>query len=601
MPGPAAHLSIMQLQTARAKANPAQFGTVGQALSQFPRHAQFGSIGPDMLFWADWNKYTPIVNAVFDVYHTLDEIYDALAPIWKPIADAIDKVEDSLTGGLSHSIQDTVALVGGIINTAMLDLITSKIDYWQTLKPAFQINAPLYPESDWNWLDYTHHRATGRFTKQLITNAKASGDASLRAYAYGWMSHITADTVGHAYVNLAVGGPWRTHFQRHHLQENFMDVWSWGFYHTPGVSMPVVPPAPGTQPFDYEKFTSVSTANLQDLIDLGDDLPDNLQTLIAGTLRDVYGSIKHPTIIPFLGKKEINRAYQMQKTAFEIMTSKDRYLGPPRAPKVFGDMEPPTWPGSGGSGSGGGGGGGGFSLSSLLKAIWDFIKDTVSYLGDLALWLISKITSPLTYPVRYALYLIQLGLYEIYRAFRWALVVSAYVYPDNDQLADPFAQQFINPSPGLIRNAPRLEFAKERDHSHAYPTTLTEIVGVPPGPYGHADLNYPFWMIEGEPTDLDFEKDLTAAASPDETTHVTEPLYVNANGGKGGIYRGSLGSAVDFYLRRAAEVHADGGDSTKLMLPDWNIDSDRGYGFKCWEAVSKLEPQQPNGVQVRYL
>lgn len=599
MPGPAAHLSIIELQTERALKKPNLYGSVGSALAQHPNHARFGAIGPDMLFWADWNSYTSIVNTIFDVYHTLDEIYDKLAAIWQPIADAIDKVVDALSGGLAGAISDTVAYVNGIINTAMLDLITYEVDYWQTLKPHFQIHAPHDSEKNWNWLDYTHHRATGRFTKRLIDRARASGDSSLLAYAYGWLSHVTADVVGHAYVNLAVGGPWRTHFQRHHLQENFMDVWTWGFYHTPGATMPAMPPT-GSLPFDYNAFTSVSTANLQDLIDLGDDLPDNLQALIADTLSDVYQPIPHPTIIPFLGKAEINRAYQMQKTAFEIMTEKDRHLGAPKTPKVFGDLDPPTYPTQGGSGGGGGGGGsGGFSLASLLQAIWDFIKNTLTYLANLALWLISKVTSALTYPVRYALYLMQLGLYEVYRAFRWALVISAYVYPDVDQLSDPLAQQFINPSPSLIFGAPRMEYPKERDHSLFYPLSAVEQTALVPGPYAHPDLNYPFWFIEGEPSDLDLEKALIAAKTPEETARLTSVLRENAHGG--GPYRGSLGSAVDFYLRRAQEIHEAGGDASKLRLPDWNIDADRGYAIKCWEAQSSLDPQPSNGVAISYL
>jgi len=207
MPGPATHLTIIELQTARAKARPDLYDTVGSALSNHPIHAQFGSIGPDMLFWADWGGYTPIVNTIFDVYHTLDEVYGQLAAIWQPIGDAIDKFENALTGGLVHSIQDTVAYAKGIINAAMLKLITNEIDYWQTLKPHFQINAPQDSEKNWNWLDFTPHRYTGRFSKQLIANARANNDLSSQAYAYGWLSHITADVVGHAYVNLAVGGP----------------------------------------------------------------------------------------------------------------------------------------------------------------------------------------------------------------------------------------------------------------------------------------------------------------------------------------------------------------------------------------------------------
>ena len=610
MPGPAAHLSIIELQSARAAGDPQRYGAVGSALAAHPREAGFGSIGPDMLFWADWNTYTPLVNAVFDVYHKLDLIYDKLAALWEPIGRAIDKVVDALTGGLAGAVNDTVAYVSGIINTAMLELITRQLDYWQTLKPHFQTYAPRDPENNWNWLDYTHHRATGRFAKRLIARAHDSGDAGQRAYAYGWLSHVTADVVGHAYVNQAVGGPWRTDFQRHHLQENFMDAWTWGFYHTPGVAMPTAPPAGASgasgasgaaPPFDYAAFNGVNEANLHERIDLGDDLPDSLQSLIADTLSDVYKPIPHPTVLSsFLGKSEINRAYQMQKEALEIISGKDRRLGPPKVPQVFGDLDAPDFPSAGGSGGGGGGGGGGgFSLSSILSAIWDFIKGTLAYIADLGLWLLSKITSPLTYGLRYGLYLIQLGLYQVYRAFRWALVVSAYVYPDADELSDPLAQQFINPAPTLLLNTPRLAYPLERDHSLYYPLSTVEEQSAVTGPYGHAGLNFPYWFIEGEPTDPDLEKALAHAETPAETIALTSVLKQNLRGPK--TYRGSLGSAVDLYLRRAAELHEAGGDPKGLQLPDWNIDADRGYGFKCWQADSTLDPQPATGVDVEYL
>jgi hypothetical protein len=377
-----------------------------------------------------------------------------------------------------------------------------------------------------------------------------------------------------------------------------MDVWSWGFYHTPGVKMPGSAAA-GSVPFDYGSFTNLSEADLQNKIDLGNDLPDNLQSLIADTLTDIYQPLAHPAIIPFLGKTEINRAYQMQKEALEIMTGKNRHLGPPKVPKVLGDLEPPTYPVQGGSGGGGGGGGSGFSLSSLLNSIWNFIKNTLGYVASLAVWLLSKVTSPLTYPVRYALYLVQLGLYEAYRAFRWALVVSAYVYPDADQLADPLAQQFINPSPTQILSNPHMEYPKERDHCLFYPLSVLEQKTVTTAPYGHFGINYPYWFIEGEPSDKAIEDALVKAGSPEETAQITSSLAGNAEDGR--QYRGSLGSAVDFYLRRAHEIQLAGGDSTQLVLPDWNIDSDRGYGFKCWEAYTTLDPQPASGVKVVYL
>ena len=79
------------------------------------------------------------------------------------------------------------------------------------------------PETKWYWFDMLHYRKTGEFAKNLVAIAQSGTDRQ-RAYAYGYLSHITTDLVGHAYVNQIVGGPYRLHSQRHTVVENFMDT-----------------------------------------------------------------------------------------------------------------------------------------------------------------------------------------------------------------------------------------------------------------------------------------------------------------------------------------------------------------------------------------
>lgn len=604
----------------RVAADPGKFGgPVLDALTNHPRHAALGAIGPDMIFWADWSEFTPVVNALFDVYKTLDNVYEELSAIWKPIGDAIDKVNNALTGGLTTEISETLGLVKGLIESALIGLITEKIDLLTLLKPDVQIFGTRSDILNWNWLDYTHHRWTGKFNKKLIELANRSNDPALRAYAYGWLSHVTADVVGHAYVNTAVGGPYRSHWQRHFIQEKFMDTWVWGYYHTPGASMPASV-LPNELPFDYAGWTNINGANLHKLIDLGDDMPVALQNLIVEALNKVYlPRAPNPNVkgnIPFLKQEHINRAYRMMVEALELMTSKERYLPRPKPPSVFNDAAPPTFPTpGGGSGSGSGGSSGGsFSLSSLLKAILESIRDLFEYLNDLALWLISQVTFPLTYPIRYALYLMQLGLYEIYRQYRWALCLSGYAFPDPDQLTNPLAQQFINPQ-GLVHAMPRREFPDEQDHCLFFPAGCTlpqtpgciEPIRAISGPYTRWPLNYPYWFVEGEPTDPEVEPKLVAAKSPEETADITRGLFFPASGAH---YKGSLGSAIDFFLRHAEKIAADRGGPAQMDLPDWNLDADRGYGFKCWQlqkdsstnpaSDTALEPPPANGVIASY-
>ena len=51
------------------------------------------------------------------------------------------------------------------------------------------------------------------------------------AFAVGWMSHCATDVTGHAFTNAKSGGPYRTHWQRHHLVENHMDSENYGARH----------------------------------------------------------------------------------------------------------------------------------------------------------------------------------------------------------------------------------------------------------------------------------------------------------------------------------------------------------------------------------
>lgn len=395
-----------------------------------------------------------------------------------------------------------------------------------------------------------------------------------------------------------------------------MDTWVWGFYHTPGVTMPTSV-TPNVIPFDYAAWTNINGSNLHKLIDLGDDMPDSLQNLIVKALREVYLPKSHPNVkgtIPFLEKEHINRAYQMLVEGLELMTSKDRFLPPPQRPSVSNDEAFPSLPTpGGGSGStSGGSSGGSFSLSALLESILDFVKDLFEYIHDVLLWLISQGTFPLTYAIRYALYQLQLALYEIYRQYRFALCLSGYAFPDPDQLFNPLAQELINPKVEVPRAMPRREFPEEQDHCLFFPSgcadpqtpSCIEPQACSSGPYVRFPLNYPFWFIEGEPTDPEVEKALSAAKSPAETIEITNRVFFRPRGGQ---YNGSLGSAVDFFVRRAGEVAQDQGGANALRLPDWNLDGDRGYGFLCWKVVpdgdgnpTALEPPPEHGVVVTY-
>jgi hypothetical protein len=88
-----------------------------------------------------------------------------------------------------------------------------------------------YDEQTFFWSDMLHYRETYRLGATLWRRAN---DATLiadpvargrfQAFALGWISHLATDVTGHAFVNQKAGGPYRLHWQRHHLVENHMDA-----------------------------------------------------------------------------------------------------------------------------------------------------------------------------------------------------------------------------------------------------------------------------------------------------------------------------------------------------------------------------------------
>lgn len=116
----------------------------------------------------------------------------------------------------------------GYLKTSILDDPTEETEWTFDLE-------------QWNWFDTLHLGGSGDFVTELLDIAlgeKAGADGETRernlllSYAVGYLSHIAADIVGHAYVNSITGGPYRLQqSQRHTTQEKIMDVWAYEYYY----------------------------------------------------------------------------------------------------------------------------------------------------------------------------------------------------------------------------------------------------------------------------------------------------------------------------------------------------------------------------------
>ena len=246
-------------------------------MKKWPIYTNVGAIGPDLFFfcqdyssgplaefefqddllmlamavyyWVDHAKdeeWEPLLVILAEVDQTfarivrflikLKKLWDGFVAVWDatigPIVDSAEQLIDDLTGGLVSAVGQAIdELVAGIIKIAEEELVTfADIFSWFSLKMRAG-----WDEQAFVWSDMLHYRNTNQMARNLLVEAKRQFDEDgdqdkfeqFQAFALGWICHLGTDTIAHSFVNEQAGGPFRTHWQRHHLVENHIDAWNY--------------------------------------------------------------------------------------------------------------------------------------------------------------------------------------------------------------------------------------------------------------------------------------------------------------------------------------------------------------------------------------
>ncbi|KAH8742865.1 hypothetical protein F5882DRAFT_501242 [Hyaloscypha sp. PMI_1271] len=181
------------------------------AMENWPKFTAVGAIGPEFI-WLEFKK-------------KWDQFID-------PILDKAGQVVDDLTGGMLTALGDAFTeLKNAIISLTEEEiLVQGDIFGWFSLKMRMG-----YDEKAFVWSDMTHYRRTSVVPARFIAHARemlqndatAEHGEQLLAFALGWICHVGTDVIEHSFVNEQCGGPFRTHWQRHHLIENHIDAWNY--------------------------------------------------------------------------------------------------------------------------------------------------------------------------------------------------------------------------------------------------------------------------------------------------------------------------------------------------------------------------------------
>ena len=633
MPGPAMHHMIADRLRSRIGQNaglgpavsPADYDAVKALLADERNHPYLflGCQGPDFLFF-NTKDIDPTIGEIVELYY---DVYDFIERfkrtlLWavpQPVLDALEAydeakneiIEDSaLLSELQQTFDDLNKLLTGFMAT-LVEMVEKYISQFNLFD---LMNHPIRDGgTSWWWFDALHYRKTGKYAAALL-EATRDQSSPLHLYALGYLTHVAADTVGHPYVNVNSGGPYRSHGQRHKTAENFQDVFN--FLGAAG------------QDWNYSKLHAKYNFNYDGTIsdtepDDYTNLPGDLAQLIANAINSVYqeDADAEPDYGARVTAEDINDTYRLWYRWFRSATDS-------------GTIPPPV----------------SYSFSAELREVWqktvdnldeagDFLQDAVDSASDwgiLSIFLIlaaavaaavmaaaaladgiaGAIATTGTATIRAAACLIYEEVYNAFQNFRLGVALNGLAFPMREHLAEPRFQQFITPAvpdptgvtaamiapfmptlrwlPSLLGDPLGAIFSQERHL--AYPITAGEkntVRAAPPDYFNQLPLYYAFGRLFVNRELVDRLADL-AGEDP------TEPVFGQH------VVEGGLGNALD--LTGALYDRWFQG----LPLPDFNLDGDRGYGYLCWTQigdavnaptmlVTNLNAADPTTVSLRFI
>jgi hypothetical protein len=580
--------------------------------------ANLGAIGPDLFFWGtDYDA----VDKLFTLYKNIEKVIDVynkvVAPI-RAVKDAVGEATEAVVGSLApntlelvkklvEEVQETATDFKATVTTGIFagvigigDLFAEAAHLPRLSAELFDLFSPPMQHQlkagqaldvrKWYWFDMLHYRRTGLFAKNLIA---AAGTSQERAYAYGYLSHIATDVVGHGFVNQIVGGPYRLNIQRHVTMENYLDSWAYTRYRNGA---------------DVSKKLA---GTLQ--LPVPSQLPDGIVQMLDSAFRTTYADL-HPNLLRdpgFYTQGEIHTCYE----AFHTVLSVFEKMGvePPEEPfsnvlDILNDalsdlLESPPSPPDPPSSTCSWEDILSIGLTQSSRDCYDeFFREAAEwakYLGELILWtfetlldlldLILSLLLALPITVLLALlYGIQLLLYGVYQNIRTMLAEFGFVYPLPDELFTSIGQSLT--STFLACGVPfKYPLSRNNNVSHLVcPTGGIETMQTAPDFYSLSSPSDATDFIESLPFDRSALIDYAAAATPSQTVGL-ESSYP----------RKRIGNATELTKWMITAALGESAEDEPYVYSNWDLDSDRGYGYKAWSG--RLDTSENKIVEETYV
>ena len=465
-----------------------------EAAHQHRNYFAAGVYGPDLFFllpdfMGDTGKMlSAIVDFGLTTWKKVDEEFISHWEKWvSPVLDETNTLASGISGGMLGEVSQALSAFSDSFKYLALDFATQMEDLVGMLTSGVQTG---YEDSSFFWSDMFHYRRTYQFARALYRNAmladenKPVGEPSRvpkqQAFALGWMSHCATDVVGHPYVNSKCGGPYRTHWQRHHLIENHMDAFVYGqqqgqpntAYNSLATSalhftLAFSPGGAGGSDdaplYDYfpssfsfppypEGETDAEKAARKNTFDQSTEpLPEHICELILKTMQDVFtteNDSKGPQVLRWDpgkhvgdgGRPTAKMLQDMYQLVFDyIKFSSSSGLSPraPRLPEVITDHSLPMPPGMPDDSAGAD------PNESQDLNLLDILLAALAYgvwLADVIVWAVTLpaavVADLATWPLRELLYqILVIPAWNLYKLARLPLVLEGFLTPGPDEVS----------------------------------------------------------------------------------------------------------------------------------------------------------------------
>ena len=482
---------------------------LAKIIEQYPNYYALGALGPDVFYFLPdfkgriGNSLAEVASEIIKIYNVIDKnIIDPWETTFAPISEDSNELVSRLTGGLSDELGRLCQYATGVLMEQVFDFLSVFFPDWFGLLGCGPGGA--FDDSLFMWSDMFHYRRTNEFACDLFkhamsftyddrgnSGAAAAGDIGYApgvAFALGWMTHIGTDVTGHAFVNEKVGGPFRLHWQRHHLVENHMDAYTYDKNHssdalynmeatsalhfwvqfredaTPKYSPkynyllgvdpnppdpdPNAPTAPlpqyptGLNSRDYFERRKIFNTDAR----IPPELVSFLRDVMKATFydRNTPGSNDsmptHPLILAPVtsngdGRPDLdsmNANFQLLYEYLKLSTTSYYMMPKPVPPDLIpGNLDPPIPPGNDDPPSSQDPPFNFADLVIAVVALLAYISDWLLYLVTVLPGLIADLA---TYPARVVLYQFEMGFYLLWKSLRYLLVVEGFDLPQPDEI-----------------------------------------------------------------------------------------------------------------------------------------------------------------------